>query len=99
MPQRDRYISQELEKTENVKQKIDYIYKTGNLYDVNITNQYPKVGEIWYVRIRDNTTLSTMKVKDLSEKTVLLISTTDEACMKSGYRYSLTDIEFVEKAK
>lgn len=91
MSRRDRYTQEEriYDCRSRIQEQSETSFKT----------QKPEVGEIWHIRIKNNVTLTTMKVKDLSERTVLLITTIDEACMKSGIRYEINDIEFIEKVK
>lgn len=89
MPQRDRYIPQD-ERIFDCRSKIQEQSKNTRL------GQKPEVGEIWYIRIKDNTEISTMIVKDLTEKTVLL---EHDRLASIAPRYALNDIEFIEKAK
>ena len=92
MPQRERYISQE-ERIYDCKSKIQEQSKT------SFNTQKPEVGEIWYIRIRDAIGVSTMRVKDLTEYTVLLIEPKNDCLSIEGTRYTFNDIEFIEKVK
>lgn len=92
MPQRERYISQE-ERMYDCRSRIQ------EQSEALLKSKKPEVGEIWYIRIRDAIGVSTMRVKDLTEYTVLLIEPKKESLSIEGTRYTFNDIEFIEKVK
>ncbi len=55
----------------------------------------PKEGQIWFVKIGENTVLSRMEVREISPLVVGLIG---EGSMKfkSPYYYQRSDVEFIE---
>ena len=60
----------------------------------NSTNIF--VGELWYVSLPDESTISTVKVMHTTEQTVLIRDNTME-CGFADKRYAWFDISFVEK--
>lgn len=91
MPQRERYESQY-----NARRERE-IYKEQVQERVFRHLQTPKIDEVWYLKVRDAVGVSKMRIKDLTEYTVLLRDADKEYLHTEGTRYTLNDIMFIEK--
>ena len=56
-----------------------------------------KVDSKWYIKINKSLGVSEVKIKDITEKTVLLEFLNN--CVPRSVRYALSDIEFIEEIK
>lgn len=57
-----------------------------------------KIDSKWYIKINKSLGVSECKIKDITEKTVLLEFLNDSV-PRSSIRYALSDIEFIEEIK
>lgn len=86
------------------------MYDSGNRYESSIESiddlvqdllkslTTKKIDSKWYIKINKSLGVSEVKIKDITEKTVLLEFLSD--CVpRSSSRYALSDIEFIEEIK